>query len=355
MRFDIFYYDNDIDAANIYDPRRVLTQKSWPVLQMVSEWPTGEEVLQCCDEQQVHDMVNVGALRWEDGDLRFDTPIFLQEDAAVLNGIFAEEACTLANRLGAHKKQLYALAGDIQNGFMPAENLYHILCGMVFDGSFFDALCVSGVVSTSRLHPSGMDYLTIIYQQCPELDTLSSKLLCSWNRLVCNGVALQSFGDSDGARHDFYRAYQLQAHTRREGKFPDCALLPQKEELLAQTLRLVEKGDCEPWAVKLLERYAYTDNGRICVPVFHRETKDVVLEIDRLARDVLLEDVNKLLLNYKLDITAVQHGVDRKEIANELYHILFGHINEALVTKGLVAAPKYVPGEGRFAKSIQMF
>lgn len=311
--------------------------------------------MQCCDERQVHDMVYVGALRWEEGDLRFDTPIFLQEDASVLNGGFAEDACVLAKRLGAHKNELHAIANKIQNGFSSAENLYHILCGMVFDGTFFDALCESGAVSTSRLHPSGMDYLMIIYQQCPELDTLSRKLLCSWNRLIGNGVALQSFGDSDGARNDFYRVYQLQAHTRAQGQFPNCALLPQKEELLTQTLRLIEKGCCEPWAVKLLERYGYTDHGRICVPVFHQDDRYVVHEINRLVCNVLLEDVNRLLLNSELDITAVRHDVNRKEIANELYHILFGHMNEALVDMKIVAAPKHIAGEGRYLKSIQLF
>ena len=56
-----------------------------------------------------------------------------------------------------------------------------------------------------------------------------------------------------------------------------------------------------------------------------------------------------------INITAVKHGVNRKEIANELYHIVFGSINEDLTARGIVTTPKYIPGEGRYFKCIELY
>lgn len=353
--FDIFYFDNNIDSDNPHDPRRILTPDADPILTMVSEWHAGEKIIQCCDEKYVQAIVKVGALRWENGDLRFDTPVFLQEDAELLNGLFACEARRLAGMLAAHRDELYAIVRNIDNGFDAATNLYHIICGMTLDGAFFDDLCEAGAVAVSRPHLSGMDYLTIIYQKCDELDRLSRRLLCSWNRLIGEQCTLQSFGDADGSRHDFYRSYRLQASTREDGQCPEYALLPPKEELLSETCRLIDNGECAPCIRNLLENYGYAHKGRICVPVFRKQDEIVVKDIAHIVSKCLLEPVTDLLLHCDLDITAVRHGVDRRELGNELYHILFGQINEALVEKGLVAAPAYFPGEGRYLKSIQRF
>lgn len=353
--FEVFYFEQNMAPEHPLNPRRVLTPDADGILQMVSEWPAGEEVLQCCDEKRVQALVDVGTLRWEDGDLRFDTPIFLQEDADTLTGLFANEARRLALLLNGHREELRAIARRIDNGFDEATNLYHIICGMVLDGTFFDDLCEAGAVVTSRKHPSGMDYLTIIYQKCDALDGLSRRLLCSWNRLIGDGCALQSFGDSDGMRHDFYRVYRLQALTREAGQFPDCALLPPKDELLQDVLRFIQTGKGAPSVLCLLERYGYVREGRICVPVFRMEDKTAVDEIASLVCHALLQPVKELLLHCNLNITAVQHVVDRRELANELYHILFGQINEALVDLGMVAMPPYRSGEGRYLKSIQIF
>ena len=56
-----------------------------------------------------------------------------------------------------------------------------------------------------------------------------------------------------------------------------------------------------------------------------------------------------------MDITAVTHGVNKFEIANELYHIVFGSINEILVSRKMVAAPCDVPGEGRYLRCIEIY
>lgn len=41
------------------------------------------------------------------------------------------------------------------------------------------------------------------------------------------------------------------------------------------------------------------------------------------------------------------------EVANEIYHSIFGEVNEALVRSGLVAEPEAISGEGRYFRSFE--
>lgn len=353
--FDIFYYDNRIDASHPLNPRGVLRAAGDEFLTLVAEEGDEDVLTRIYGAELVQKMIDIGAIRRDGVDIVFDTPVFMQDDAAVLNGLFREEAEQLAVRLAQRREALYALVRPIGNGFDEAVNLYHILCGMVLDGRMFDDLCANETITASRAHPSGMDYLMILYEKCEELDGLSRKLLCSWNRLSDGRCALQSFGDADGERHDFYRAYRLQELTREQGQFPECTLLPPEGELLAAAKSLAQTGSCPMPMQRLLERYGYAKDGRICVPVFRQEDKSAVEAVHTLVRETLLEPLTALLSKCELDITAVRHGVNRAEIANELYHILFGQINEALVSMGVVAAPASLPKEGRYLKSIQLF
>jgi hypothetical protein len=51
-------------------------------------------------------------------------------------------------------------------------------------------------------------------------------------------------------------------------------------------------------------------------------------------------------------LSAIKHKVDIKEIANELWHQVFGSINEYLVEKNFFERPNYIDGQGRFFQSI---
>lgn len=354
-RFDVFYYGDAAFPAHPLNPRRVLQEAGDEFLTLVAETGDEDVLTRIYGKALVQKMIDVGAIRRCESDVVFDTPVFMQEDAAALTGLFLAEAERLASLLARRREELCALVRPIRNGYAEADNLYHILCGMVLDGRLFGDLCANGTIAVGRPHPSGMDYLIILYERCDELDSLSCRLLCSWNRLMGGKCALQSFGDADGDRHDFYRAYRLQELTREEGRFPQCALLPPQEELLAAARSLALTGRCPPPIMRLLEKYGYAKDGSICVPVFRQEDEAVVNAVHDLARETLLAPMTELLRHCDLDVTAVRHGVNRAEIANELYHILFGQINEALVALGVVAAPESHPREGRYLKSIQLF
>ena len=74
-----------------------------------------------------------------------------------------------------------------------------------------------------------------------------------------------------------------------------------------------------------------------------------------LVEEALYEEAARTLreVQGRLEITAARHGVPAGETANELYHILFGGINEELVRRGLTAAPPDRPGEGRDLQCIR--
>jgi len=233
---------------------------------------------------------------------------------------------------------------------------------MVFDGDFFSCLEARGAVATGRIHPGGLDYLTVIYETCPELESYANGLLCSYNRFMGNGIALQSFGDAAGDRLDLYRFSRLV----ETGKLPETfqPVLPLwnrlaggKESLLEQVRQLTQQGTCTQEALEILTAFGYARDGHICVPVYEACHREILREMTALVDDRLGKAFSDTLfrLSSHTDITAVRHGIPAGEIANELYHLLFGTVNEILVRQGYAARPDFIPGQGRYLRSIQLW
>lgn len=98
-------------------------------------------------------------------------------------------------------------------------------------------------------------------------------------------------------------------------------------------------------------------NGAVCVPTYLPGHRKYITEIGGIVENCLGETVSQVLIDLagSIDITAVRHGVNRLEIANELYHILFGFMNEELVSRKMVASPPKVSGEGRYLKCMESY
>lgn len=202
----------------------------------------------------------------------------------------------------------------------------------------------------------------MIYEDCPELKQFSDGLLCSYNRLTDGEIALESFGDANGNRFDLYRCFRLreEEHLPERFKQTDELLdkLPKGKErqaILDATRLLLQGNVCQPECLAILELFGYVKDGRICVPVFSQADEPIIRRLAALIEENLYNDVAHALLDAQasLEITTIRHGVPFGEIANELYHILFGGINEELVKRGLTAAPPFRQGEGRFLQCIE--
>ena len=347
--FDCYYFeqfDPEAEANNPLNPRRVLTSGVDGLLAMVAEGATYDALCGRYGEVFVRQVMDCGVIRREGETVRFDAPVFLREDAPVLSAAFVKEAEHLADRLATIWPRLTGLVDELRNGFDAATNLYHLLCGMTLDGAFFDALCDAGVAATSRMRPSGLDYLVVSYERCEELDGLSRRLLCSWNRAIGETCVLQSFGDADGDRFDVYRWERLREAGKAQGNMPD------RERLTRAARQLAETGSCEQDCLQALTAFGYGKDGRIAVPVYRPEDEPIIDAVADAVADCLLEDVAMILRRGVPGVTPEKHGVSPGETANELYHILFGRLNESLVNRGLVAQPPYRPGEGRYLQSI---
>jgi len=362
-KYSYFLFENfDADALSDHpaNPRRFLGAGSDPILDYISAYPAGQCPWQNCaarfDTELLQCMLDGGILRREGEAVYFDCPIFLPTDAPVLHSAVRARAEALTDLLEPLLPALRDLAAQLNNSASVSENLYHILCGMVFDGAFFDAL--HEVVADGRMQPSGLDYLAVIYRRDPALDTLSDGLLCSYNRYTDGCCALQSFGDAMGQRHDLYRVTRrLEVHDPAVEPLRPLFEGLDKAHILTEAASLVQNGRCDPAVLRLLEHFGYTREGRICVPVYASEHEGIIHAITQQVIDALTAPMAQALteLGHTLQIAAVAHGVDSREIANELYHILFGGINETLVTRGHVAAPPERPGEGRYLQCIQLF
>ena len=358
-KFDYFLFENfdaDETAQHPANPRSFLNAKVDSILEFAAQ---GEKL---SSSKLLDHLKESGVLRSNGKRFFFDCPIFLKEDVAVLARELPLRIEPVIDSLSASLSDIYAACRNIQNGFSVQINLYHILCGMVFDGAFFDFLSEKKALATSRIHPSGLDYLVVIYEKCEELANFSNSLLCSYNRFCNQHCSLQSFGDSLGNRSDFYRFFRLMEQNNLPASHEPLRTLVQtaalnKDFILAETAEWLHGKPCSSSVMRLLEAFGYAINNKSAVPVFKPEHRPIIAQIERIIEEKLGNAIEENLyeLSGTINITAVRHGVNRLEIANELYHLIFGCINEELVHRGIVACPPLVPTEGRYLRCIELY
>lgn len=363
-QFSCFLYDqmeDEQEASNPDNPRNFMDSLS-PLISVMVSREAGTVLYDDLAEQfgigYVDRMIRCGVLRREAQCIYLDTPVFLESDASLLAGHFASAAGKIADIIAVCKQPLYELASKIDNGFPPERNLYHLLCGWSMDGAMIDRLAQEDIISEGRPHPTGLDYLLIIYEKSPALDVFSDKLLCSFNRCVQEGCALESFGDADGDRRDCYRYFRLKEQDKLTDAFSSIHEAMKNlsaTDLTQAAIALAASREADVRSVRALEAFGYVRNGKLCVPVFRPEHDVVFYAMEELLEKVLLRPIADVFEGLRnLPITPSLHRVPLKETANECWHILFGSINEALVKKGIVAAPEAYAGEGRYLRCVAL-
>ncbi len=366
--FSYFLYENfdaEKEAENPKNPRRLFSPETDRVLTWILNREKEANEGECRSEfgeSLVDSLIEAGFLGRTEQILRINAPFFLSEDLPLIRKFLGKSASEITDLLEKSLSDIFVACKKIRNNFPVQHNLYHILCGMVLDGSFFDFLSQRGIVKTSNIHPSGLDYLLILYEQSETLRIYSEELLCSYNRLADQHAALQSFGDADGNRHDFYRFFRLWQEQRLpEAWASDRVFLEKtcfdKDTILSETVSFIKTGDASPTIKELLERFGYAENGKISVPVYLPEDRPHIRHIAETTEQIIGESVSKQLLKISesLPIRSNEHGVDPREIANELYHLLFGEINRELIRRKIATAPPFHPGEGRYLKSVEIY
>lgn len=365
-QYSYFFFENfdaEKEANNPLNPRNVDKRNLDLIISTVADNISGTIISENLEGEYGIDNMdiakNCGVLRIEGHKVFLDTPFFAENDLPILKGYFEEKATKLTSILESHKQEIYKLAKEISNGFSPEVNLYHTVCGMCFDGLMLDELGKRNIIATHRKHMSGLDYLMVIYEKGRNISAFSDGLLCSYNRIMDEHCALESFGDAAGDRLDCYRYFRLREQGKLSEEYREIHEVMKnfgKEELLLTIKNMTLGKIINQQAVKALELFGYLSDGELCVPVYKQDCDEIVYQLERILEDSLMDEIVEVLYGVgNLRITSTMHGVSIKEIANECWHILFGSMNEKLVQSGFVAAPPYKINEGRYLQAIELF
>lgn len=358
MKINKYYYENySCDVPfDMNNPRYVLSlyEVDQILEKVIKSKPYSITVDYFDNYSLVKSLIEIDVLQLKDNKLGMKVPFFVESDIDILKKLSKKVANEIADELLYHKKTINEIISCIDNGYSIERNLFHILCAHIFDGIMFGYLEQNALVTTSCIHKTGLDYLIILYEDSNKLNVYSNKLLCSYNRLMIDNKGFVSFGDSDGNRNDFYRYFrlsELNLLTKEKQSFIKCS----KEELIINFDKLANGDKVEKRYLDIYEYFGYYQNGKIAVPIYDNKAFKIGNKLYKFILpkiEYYLFDALKMF-EVENQLSATLHGVRSKDIANEIYHLIFGEVNEILVDKGMVARPAYIMGEGRYFKSFE--
>lgn len=348
------YYFNDLDDYDRYNPSYFLDRKNAKeLIYFIAKSPyieneeslsrkiniKNEEVKEILDG-----LTRINALTKNSiGAYKVNFPCFFESDVKKIIDKIGDDISILVNKVKLNVKNLN----------YTKEELYHILCNGVFDNYAFDYLTKYNLVTLHKINPGDRDYIIIGYEDNDFVNNYSSKLLCSNNKFKCNKVTFNSFGDTDGNRMDFFRYFRMKQMNVPTFKFFDdymSLIKNNKEELKSRLEDVVLNNSNDFKTIELLENIGYMKDGIICVPILSNKEQTTIGEsiMNSIKND--LKNIFKKIENF--EITPNFNEVPIKDTLNEVWHIIFGLINEELIKQKVVACPIYIKGQGRFLKCI---
>ena len=358
MKLNKYFFEN-YPLETPYDmnnPRYVLSLDAVDSIleKVIKSKPYSLTIDDFSDVELVNALLHIGVIQKNDNMLGMAVPFFVEEDALILKELSKKVASNIAEEILAHKEEIIKITECIDNGYPAGRNLYHMLCAYIFDGLMFDYLEAKGLVTTSCVHDTGLDYLVIIYEDVSSLNEYSDLLLCSYNRFTVQGKGFVSFGDSNGNRKDFYR-YMRQKELNQLSQYENIEINYSTEALIENFDKMVDGDYVNPDFMGIYEFFGYCQNGEIIVPTYDSHSYEVANELYEFVLGITKEKIATALsvIQNEKRLLSVAHKVPVKDIANEIYHLIFGEVNEILVASGLISNPPYHEGEGRYFKSFE--
>ncbi|MCK5116875.1 MAG: hypothetical protein KAR44_09765 [Candidatus Aegiribacteria sp.] len=306
--------------------------------------------------------------------------VILEKDLPIIDNLSSAIALRLSQKILRYKQEIQNYTSKIKclDEFGYGRILYHVIGCDIFDGTSFSEFSKRGILSISKPQYGHRDYILIGFEQNEIVACSSDKILCSRNCKGAGSVEFASFGDSNGNRQDMFR-FMRQVISQLIDITPNLSLnssyihiLEQQNQHLAQVCaELVTKvlngeksvssfSDEEKDALKFLEEFKYIEidesgGVRVVVPLFDGDDAKAIDDVSNYLIELIGDDVAREFSDLKVKmqgLSALSHGVDEKEIANGLWHQVFGNINENLVLEGLFASPESRTGEGRYFQAI---
>jgi hypothetical protein len=333
-------------------------------------------------QDTVDALLMIGAIEQSNTRYRICFPTFLQEDVVRMRAILSDTSVEVGEMIISMKDQLYAAIRELRciNDFCAKRILYHVICDAVFDGTAFDFFEEKKLFCTGKPQAGNRDYLIIGYEACEAVTQNSKMLLCSSNNYHRDGICYNSFGDSNGRRVD---PYCLSRTCESSPGSLWNVLSPESADLLLSSgvpstisacSSFLKKAINGPTCVNgesgyglrvmlFLQELGYVKCADACqavklqVPVFREEDHAVIGKISEMVLRRIYPVVQHAFedfSNHAGSFAVVRHGVDIRELGNELWHQIFGSANEYLVGKEFVATPEQTEGQGRYLKSISV-
>ncbi len=329
----------------------------------------------------INALVSINAVERHGDAYRILFPVFLKEDITGLKSVLKETYEFIANAVQRLKNSIIRVISALECYplFGADRVLYHVICDSVFDGLAFDFFEGRDLFCCSKPQPGNRDYIMIGYEDCDEARENSRKLLCSSNNHTCGRVRYNSFGDSDGYRKDIFRLVRIYEGKRDGIERVLCNVslsrsiieaglenvLPACSELLINLIesksRIPAHDRLDGIEYALLKEIGYlggpNERLTINVPVFYEAERPIIKTVSDMVLDDIYPEINRAFETFysrERDFSAVRHGVDMKELGNELWHQIFGFANECLTASKTVQPPAFKAGRGRYLQSCEI-
>jgi hypothetical protein len=306
-------------------------------------------------------------IRVENESIFINYPLFLDKDIEIIDLFLKNNAKIIGDILINNKPMLKQLCQSIEacKQFSFERIMYHLIGDKTFDGSALNHFSKQGIFTLSKSQPGNRDYIVISYQDSKKIEDYSDNLLCSSNNMQSE-ILFNSFGDSMGNRNDFFRVFRL-IDQSRHGELKSTVIEAMKDlegksnhDILINCSRVIEHIYHDQPIPKELEKELYlleslnyiNHNQQIIVPIFSKEEVHI---ISGYVIEIIEKEVVECFTNLDEKIaglTAISHRVPSGDIANELWHQLFGNINEYLVKEAFYCKIPFQEGEGRYKKAI---
>lgn len=388
-----FYFFGDIDEYDNYNPAYVCNKEYVSeILYLIAKNEPFSiskfEIAKLLDinEETVENVINsielIDAIEVKESTYRIKFPVFLNEDVIEMETYINNIGEIIGSKIIGMQYILYKKVSELScsKSHSYQRILYHVICDKIFDGTAFEFFSERNTFCASKLQPGNRDYIIIAYEDSDLVEKHSNKLLCSSNNYKCSRITFNSFGDSNGLRNDMYRFFRLvQESVDNASPFNkvnvafnkisdnvnkeivcECGMLIRN--IINNNTEYTQLSKKEKDLAKFLNELEYIDINMddntllIKVPIFYDfEISTVIKEISDTILMNIFPIVKEVFDNFAANVsklTPVRHRVDIKEIANEVWHQIFGATNEYLVKEGFVALPDNREGEGRYLKSL---
>lgn len=390
-----FYFFGDIGEYDNYNPEYVCNKEyASEILYIIAKNEPFSiskfkisEILNIKDDivgKIINNLEFINAIETNNNTYMVKFPVFLEEDIIEMEHYINNIGEIIGKKIVNMKDILYAKVSQLKcSKYHNYERiLYHIICDEIFDGTAFNFFTERNTFCSSKLQPGNRDYIIVAYEDSKLVEKHSNNILCSSNNYRSSGFTFNSFGDSNGLRKDMFRFFRLTQKSIDSASTFDKVnalynkILDKKNKEIAyecgtlirntindhiQYNQLTEKEKDIAQFLKELEYISinYDDNIiSVDVPVFYDfELNTIIKELSDIILINIFPIVKEIFDSFEVNasnLTPIRHKVDIKETANEVWHQIFGTINEYLVKERFVATPNNIDGQGRYLRSLTM-